>query len=63
MPYISVYLQENYHIVNDILFGHMIVLVYSQKRNMVRCFEPIIMATKGRKARYTFNSQRYLSRS
>lgn len=56
MPYISVYLQENYHIVNDIIWAYDSSGVQSKKK-YGSLFEPIIMATKSRKARYTFNSQ------
>lgn len=54
MPYISVYLQEHYYVVNDIVWTYDSSGMQS-KRKYGSLYEPIIMATKTNKAKYTFN--------
>lgn len=56
MPYISIYLQEHYYIVNDIVWAYDSSGVQSKKK-YGSLYEPIIMATKSGKAKYTFNYQ------
>lgn len=56
IPYISVYLQENYHIVNDIVWTYDSSGVQS-KSKFGSLYEPIIMATKTPTSKYTFNHQ------
>ena len=56
IPYISVYLQENYYVINDIVWTYDSSGVQS-KRKFGSLYEPIIMATKSAKAKYTFNYQ------
>lgn len=56
MPYISVYLQEHYHVVNDIVWTYDSSGMQS-KRKYGSLYEPIIMATKTNKAKYTFNCE------
>lgn len=56
MPYISVYLQENYNIVNNIVWAYDSSGVQSKKK-FGSLYEPIIMATKSDKTKYTFNYQ------
>lgn len=54
MPYISVYLQENYYVVNDIVWAYDSSGMQSKKK-FGSLYEPIIMATKSAKAKYKFN--------
>lgn len=56
IPYISIYLQEHYYIVNDIVWAYDSSGVQSKKK-YGSLYEPIIMATKSGKAKYTFNYQ------
>lgn len=56
IPYISVYLQEHYCIINDIVWTYDSSGVQS-KRKFGSLYEPIIMAAKSNKASYTFNYQ------
>ena len=56
IPYISVYLQEHYSIINDIVWTYDSSGVQS-KRKFGSLYEPIIMAVKSSKASYTFNYQ------
>lgn len=56
IPYISVYLQEHYHILNDIVWTYDSSGVQSKKK-FGSLYEPIIMAIKTPKAKYTFNYQ------
>lgn len=56
IPFISVYLQEHYNIVNDIVWSYDSSGVQSKKK-YGSLYEPIIMATKTEKAKYTFNYQ------
>ena len=56
IPYISVYLQEHYFIVNDIVWTYDSSGVQSKKK-YGSLYEPIIMTTKTETARYTFNHQ------
>ena len=59
IPYISVYLQENYHIVNDIIWAYDSSGVQSKKK-YGSLYEPIIMATKNSRVKYTFNHDEIL---
>lgn len=54
MAYISVYLQEHYNIVNDIVWVYDSSGVQA-KTKFGSLYEPIIMATKTAKSKYTFN--------
>lgn len=54
--YISIYLQENYFIVNDIVWSYDSSGVQSKKKYK-SLYEPIIMATKSSNSKYTFNYQ------
>ena len=54
IPFISVYLQENYNIVNDIVWTYDSSGVQS-KSKYGSLYEPIIMATKSSSSKYTFN--------
>ena len=54
IPYISVYLQEHYNIVNDIIWAYDSSGVQSKKK-YGSLYEPIIMATKTSSSKYTFN--------
>lgn len=56
IPYISIYLQENYFIVNDIIWSYDSSGVQSKKK-YGSLYEPILMAVKNKKANYTFNHQ------
>jgi site-specific DNA-methyltransferase (adenine-specific) len=56
IPYISVYLQEHYFIMNDIVWTYDSSGVQSKKK-YGSLYEPIIMATKTEAAKYTFNHQ------
>lgn len=56
MPYISIYLQENYYILNDIVWNYDSSGVQSKKK-FGSLYEPIIMATRAEKTNYTFNYQ------
>lgn len=54
IPYISVYLQENYYVLNDIIWAYDSSGVQSKKK-YGSLYEPIIMAVKDKNAKYTFN--------
>lgn len=54
IPYIEIYLQENYNILNNIVWTYDSSGVQSKKK-FGSLYEPIIMATKTAKAKYTFN--------
>ena len=54
MPYISIYLQENYYILNDIVWSYDSSGVQSKKK-FGSLYEPIIMATHVENTNYTFN--------
>jgi site-specific DNA-methyltransferase (adenine-specific) len=56
IPYISIYLQEHYFIVNDIVWAYDSSGVQSKKK-YGSLYEPILMATKNKKVKYTFNYQ------
>lgn len=59
IPYISVYLQEHYFIVNDIVWAYDSSGVQSKKK-YGSLYEPILMATKSEKTKYTFNYEAIL---
>lgn len=54
MPFISVYLQKKYNIINDIVWFYDSSGVQSKKK-YGSLYEPIIMANKDSKGSYTFN--------
>lgn len=54
MPYISVYLQENYYVINDIVWTYDSSGVQSKKK-FGSLYEPLIMAAKSSVSVYTFN--------
>lgn len=54
IPYISVYLQEKYNIINDIVWFYDSSGVQSKKK-YGSLYEPILMANKNSKNLYTFN--------
>lgn len=56
MPYINIYLQENYNIINDIIWAYDSSGVQSKKK-YGSLYEPIIMANKSAKQKYTFNAE------
>lgn len=56
IPYISIYLQEHYYIINDIVWSYDSSGVQSKKK-YGSLYEPIIMAAKNEKAKYTFNHE------
>lgn len=56
IPFISVYLQEKYNIINSIVWCYDSSGVQS-KQKYGSLYEPIIMANKSRKNKYTFNWQ------
>lgn len=59
MPYLSIYLQEHYYIVNDIVWTYDSSGMQSKKK-FGSLYEPIIMATKSKKAKYIFNDKAIL---
>ena len=59
MPFISVYLQKKYNIINDIIWYYDSSGVQSKKK-FGSLYEPIIMANKSAKNSYTFNWQEIL---
>lgn len=54
MPYISIYIQDKYHIINDIVWTYDSSGVQSKKK-YGSLYEPILMAAKSDKTKYTFN--------
>lgn len=54
MPYIDIFIQENYHIVSRIIWNYDSSGVQS-KKYFGSLYEPILMITKNKKAKYTFN--------
>ncbi|GHU42091.1 methyltransferase [Bacilli bacterium] len=54
MPYVQIYVQENYNIVNNIVWAYDSSGVQSKKK-FGSLYEPILMATKSSSAKYTFN--------
>lgn len=54
IPYISIYLQEHYYILNDIVWSYDSSGVQSKKK-FGSLYEPIIMATRTERTAYTFN--------
>lgn len=55
IPYIDIYIQENYNVLSNIIWSYDSSGVQSKKK-FGSLYEPIIMATKTSKAKYTFNS-------
>jgi len=55
MPYIDVYMQENYHVLSRIVWAYDSSGVQSKKM-FGSLYEPILMVTKSKKSKYTFNS-------
>ncbi|WP_018659569.1 adenine-specific DNA-methyltransferase [Allofustis seminis] len=56
IPYISIYIQNKYHIINDIVWVYDSSGVQSKKK-YGSLYEPILMATKSDKTKYTFNHE------
>lgn len=56
MPYISIYIQDKYHIINDIVWAYDSSGVQSKKK-YGSLYEPILMAAKSDKTKYTFNHE------
>ena len=56
IPFISIYLQEHYYIINDIVWSYDSSGVQSKKK-FGSLYEPILMAAKNEKAKYTFNRE------
>ena len=56
MPYIDIFIQENYHIVSRIIWNYDSSGVQS-KKYFGSLYEPILMITKSKKAKYTFNHE------
>lgn len=56
IPYINIYLQEKYNIINDIIWTYDSSGVQSKKK-YGSLYEPIIMANKSAKQKYTFNAE------
>ena len=54
IPYISIYLQEHYYVLNDIVWSYDSSGVQSKKK-FGSLYEPIIMATHTERTVYTFN--------
>jgi site-specific DNA-methyltransferase (adenine-specific) len=54
IPFISVYLQKKYYIINDIVWAYDSSGVQSKKK-YGSLYEPIIMASKSKDAKFTFN--------
>lgn len=54
MPYIDIFLSENYNVISRIVWTYDSSGVQSKKR-YGSLYEPIIMATKSKKSKYTFN--------
>lgn len=54
IPYIDVYMQENYNVINRIAWYYDSSGVQSKKK-YGSLYEPILMATKSQKSAYTFN--------
>lgn len=59
IPYLSIYLQENYHIICDIVWTYDSSGMQSKKK-FGSLYEPILMACKNSKAKYTFNHEAIL---
>ena len=56
MPYLDVYIQENYYIVSRIVWVYDSSGVQA-KKYFGSLYEPLLMATKDKKAKYTFNHE------
>ena len=56
MPFIDVFMQENYHVVSRIVWSYDSSGVQSKKK-YGSLYEPIIMVTKNERAKYTFNHE------
>lgn len=59
MPYLDIYISEKYNIVNRIVWTYDSSGVQA-KNKFGSLYEPIIMCTKSKKSKYTFNSQEIL---
>lgn len=56
MPYIDVYVQQNYHVLSRVIWSYDSSGVQS-KKIYGSLYEPILMFTKSAKSKYTFNGQ------
>ncbi len=54
IPYIHIYIQKNYYVINTIVWAYDSSGVQSKKK-FGSLYEPILMATKSKKSKYTFN--------
>ena len=54
MPYLDVYISENYNVLSRIIWSYDSSGVQS-KKIFDSLYEPILMCTKNKKAKYTFN--------
>lgn len=59
IAYLSVYLQEHYHVICDIVWSYDSSGMQSKKK-FGSLYEPILMATKTSKSKYTFNHEAIL---
>lgn len=56
MPYLDIFFQENYHVLSRIIWSYDSSGVQSKKM-FGSLYEPILMVTKNKKSKITFNSQ------
>lgn len=56
MPYIDIYMQENYHVLSRIIWSYDSSGVQSKKM-FGSLYEPILMVTKSNKSKHTFNAK------
>lgn len=56
MPYLDIYISENYHVINRIVWTYDSAGAQSKKK-FGSLYEPILMITHSAKSKYTFNSQ------
>ena len=56
MPFIDVYVQQNYHVLSRVIWSYDSSGVQSKKM-YGSLYEPILMFTKNAKSKYTFNGQ------
>ncbi len=59
LPYLDVYVQENYHVLSRIIWSYDSSGVQSKKM-FGSLYEPILMVNKHMKAKYTFNANEIL---
>ncbi|GAA5819127.1 MAG: adenine-specific DNA-methyltransferase [Methanobrevibacter sp. CfCl-M3] len=59
MPYIDIFMQDNYHVLSRIVWTYDSSGVQS-KKSYGSLYEPIIMVTKALKSKYTFNHEKIM---